>query len=132
MTTTERWERRLGIRQNMPDVTISWDVDPNRTGVSVADTGSPGELREMSVSGAAIVAPFAPEFVEGADVSVAHGSASGLVRIRRVEQIGDDMRRLYAVEFIDPDPALANSLYPFLDSPTTGELEAAWHGRYVD
>ena len=132
MTAIEHWERRLGVRQDLRGVFVRWDADPGHPNLAVEHTGGESELREMSVSGAAIVAPFDPSFAPDTDVTVAHGDVSGRVRIRRVEKIGLDDLRLYAVEFTDPDPSLANALYPFLDSPASGDLLETWHGRYVD
>ena len=130
MTATERWERRLGVRQDLRGVHVRWDADQGRADVGLS--GHQAELREMSVSGAAIVAPTGVDWDTGRTVIVAHGAASGSVTIRRVDRIGLDDVRLYAVEFTDPDPALANALYPYLDSPATGDLLETWHGRYVD
>ena len=57
-------------------------------------------------------------------------------RVRIVSPRRDARRRSEkrpdAVELTEPDPALANALYPYLDSPAAGELLESWHGRYVD
>ena len=111
---------------------VRWDALPDHPDVAVDQTGAEAELREMSVSGAAIVAPSDPSYAAETDVVLAHQGLSGRVRIRRVDRIGVDDLRLYAVEFTDTDPSLANALYAYLDSPASGAMLETWHGRYVD
>jgi len=117
---------RLGERISLGDVLIGWRVDEIVQG-RLRDRPRPteiGRIIDVSVSGAAIVAPAAPEMRPGRPVAIRVGEADGIVRIRRVSELEEPGWCLYGVEFVESDLALRDWINGLLDMrrPTSREL----------
>ncbi len=109
--------RRLGERLPLGEVLISWRVDEIIPG-RLRDKPRPpeiGRLLDVSVSGAAIVAPASPDLRVGRAVAIRLDSADALVRIRRIGDFGDEEWRVYGVEFLESDLAFRDWINGLLD-----------------
>lgn len=109
--------RRLGERLALGEVLLSWRVDEVIPG-RVRDKPRPpeiGRLIDVSVSGAAIVAPASSDLRPGRPVVIRLDGADAVVRIRRIGDVGDDAWRLYGVEFVDLDLAFRDWINALLD-----------------
>jgi hypothetical protein len=73
--------------------------------------GSETYLVELSVSGAAVIAPAQDHVVIGTHLRVGFHGAWGGVVVRRVGQLQDPEYRFYGVEFTQPNSALTTALY---------------------
>ncbi|UDY36519.1 PilZ domain-containing protein [Dermatobacter hominis] len=109
--------RRLGERIALGEVLISWRVDEVIPG-RLRDKPRPpeiGRLLDVSVSGAAIVAPESPDLRVGRAVAIRLDGADALVRIRRMADFGQEGWRLYGVEFLESDLAFRDWINGLLD-----------------
>ena len=109
--------RRLGERILLGEVFISWRVDEVIPG-RIRDKPRPpeiGRLVDVSVSGAAIVAPESADLRVGRSVAIRLDGADALVRIRRIADFGQDGWRLYGVEFLESDLSFRDWINGLLD-----------------
>lgn len=70
-----------------------------------------GLLQDVSVTGAAVVAPANEQIGRGTVVPVAFGWVEGTVRVMRVEPHPDGQRAIYGVEFESSDSELAKAIH---------------------
>jgi hypothetical protein len=120
--------RRLGERIPLGEVLISWRVDEVIRG-RLRDKPRPAEIGrvlDVSVSGAAIVAPASPDLRPGRVVAIRVDGADALVRIRRIDGFGEEDWRLYGVEFLETDLELRDWINRLLDARRPGEHELGW------
>jgi hypothetical protein len=113
--------RRLGVRHGIEPVAIRWKADLARKGSLFKRRSGIdphlGYLYELSVSGAAIVAPAAKDVQVGYPVAVDCMGVAGLVVVRRIEPYTDPSYSVYGVEFSDQGGALAGTLYDTFLAP---------------
>jgi hypothetical protein len=120
--------RRLGERIHLDDVFIAWRVDEVLPG-RLRDKPRPvevGRLIDVSVSGASIVAPGAPELRPGRAVVIRLDDAEAVVRIRRISDFGDEDFRLFGVEFIDSDLVFRDWINGLLSARRPDEHGLGW------
>ena len=119
---------RLGERIGLGDVFVSWRVDELIPG-RLRDRARPpeiGRVVDVSISGAAIVAPASPQLRRGRPVCIRLDDADAVVRIRRIEEIGDDDWRLYGVEFVETDLAFRDWVNGLLDARRPDSQTLGW------
>lgn len=120
--------RRLGERIPLGEVLVAWrvgEVVPGR----LRDKPRPaevGRVLDVSVSGAAIVAPAAPELRKGRVVAIRLDDAEALVRIRRIDAFGEDDWRVYGVELLEADLPFRDWINSLLDVRRPGSRELGW------
>lgn len=120
--------RRLGERLQLGEVLIAWRVDEVIPG-RVRDRPRPpevGRLIDVSVSGAAIVAPAATELRPGRAVVIRLDDAEAVVRIRRIVDFGEEGWLLYGVELTEADLAFRDWINSLLDVRRPQVAQAAW------
>ncbi len=120
--------RRLGERLDLGEVLLSWRVDEVIPG-RLKDKPRPpeiGRLIDVSVSGAAIVAPASSDLRPGRPVVIRLDGADAVVRIRRIAEFGDDAWRIYGVEFIDVDLAFRDWINALLDARRLDAHALGW------
>lgn len=119
---------RLGERIDLGEVFVSWRVDELVPG-RLRDKARPpeiGRVVDVSISGAAIVAPTSPQLRRGRPVCIRLDDADAVVRIRRIEEIGDDDWRLYGVEFVETDLAFRDWVNGLLDARRPDSQTLGW------
>jgi hypothetical protein len=120
--------RRLGERIPIGDVFLTWRVDhsptPKRRNKREPDVG---RLLNISVSGAAVVAPRAEDLRRGSVLLIQLGTAEAVVRIRRIDEFGDPDWRIYGVEFVETEPDFLDWINHLLDHRRPGGLVEAWN-----
>lgn len=120
--------RRLGERLHLGEVLIAWRVDEVIPG-RVRDRPRPpevGRMIDVSVSGAAIVAPAATELRPGRAVVIRLDDAESVVRIRRIVDFGEDGWLLYGVELMESDLVFRDWINGLLDVRRPQSVQAAW------
>lgn len=104
---------RIAQRYPVPTTAITWEVPKRRRGgVSAKRYQAEAAIVEVSLMGAAIVAPERWAAVLGTRVAVRWGEVSGSVVIRRSEPMpgSTDLVR-YGVEYLDNPSTLGLALY---------------------
>jgi hypothetical protein len=89
---------------------MAWCRDPANPNPFDADTRPDGQLVELSVSGAGIIAVTHPYLEVGRTVLIAAMGTTGAVIARRVELDLYPGESYYGVEFADPNGRLATDL----------------------
>lgn len=120
--------RRLGERIPLGEVLIAWRVGEVLPG-RLRDKPRPaevGRVLDISVSGAAIVAPSAAELRPGRAVAISLDETDALVRIRRIDEFGDDGWRIYGVEFLEADLSFRDWINSLLDERRPDSKELGW------
>jgi len=99
-------ERRIGTRVSAGRVRIGWSDAPlgRRRRRGASDDGV-GELLELSISGAAVVARASTTLVCGSRVAIKLGIGPGLAVVRRVDPTSDPRTSRYSIEFVQLSPA---------------------------
>lgn len=112
-----RPNRRLGDRKPVEPTQIQWNVPASgwlkrfRRGEAQA-----GILQDVSVTGAAVVAPANPSITLGDMIPVSFGWIEGEVRVKRIDPHLDGSNSIYGVEFERTDTPLAQAIHKvFLD-----------------
>lgn len=124
-------EQRLGARVETDGLWFAWDLERRerrtlRERRRHRNDQQWGLVVDLSVSGAAIVAPFAPHLRRGSMLFVEAGGFRGMIAIHRVAEIGDPERRLYGVSFVDFPPAFTVFVYSVLEAARPEGLRAHW------
>lgn len=126
---TTQQGRRLGERISLGEVLVAWranEVVPGR----LRDKPRPtevGRVVDVSVSGAAIVAPASPELRKGRAVVIQLDEHQAVVRIRRISEIeGAAEWRVYGVEFLETDLGFRDWVNSLLDVRRPGSRELGW------
>ena len=70
-----------------------------------------GLIHDVSVTGAAIVAPADPKLHRGSVVSVAFGWVEGEVKVKRIDPHTDPTLLIYGVEFVRTDSPFARAIH---------------------
>ncbi len=120
--------RRLGERVPLGEVLVAWRVDEvirGRLRDKMRAT-EVGRIIDVSVSGAAIVAPSSPDLRRGRAVAIRLDDADAVVRIRRIDDFGDPSWRTYGVEFLETDLAFRDWINSLLDIRRPGSRELGW------
>lgn len=89
-----------------------------------------GRLVDISVSGAAVVAPAADDIGPGSVVLVQLGNARAAARIRRVESFDAAGWRIYGVEFVELSPELLEWVNHLLDERRGRGLIHVWNREF--
>jgi hypothetical protein len=109
-TTSVTNERRIGRRWPSSGLAVGWDLQRaggiRRHRVRARD----GVVLDVSVSGAAILAPIDDDLVAGRLLAVGHGRHIGHVLIRRVQRSDRRDHAIYGVQFIDAPAGLVETL----------------------
>jgi hypothetical protein len=121
--------RRLGERIPIGDVFLTWRAqeDTDRNKKRSKRGPEVGRLLNISVSGGAVVAPVARDIGAGSVVIVQLGNALAAVRIKRVEEFGEDDWRIYGVEFVETDPSFLDWINHLLDGRRNSGLLDSWN-----
>jgi hypothetical protein len=125
--TSVTTERRIGQRWPSTGLAVGWDVH-KRSGLRGRRyVARDGIVLDVSVSGAAIIAPVDVEMTQGRVVAVAHGPHIGNVMIRRVMATDRHEQVIYGVEFIDAPISLVSTLVErAADGPNAHPYEGLW------
>lgn len=127
----DRPEQRLGSRVDVDELWVAWDLGrPDRRGF-LEKRRHPveqqfGQVVNLSVSGAAVVAPVAQHLRVGSMIDLEAGGFRGMVAVHRVDDIGDPERRLYGVSFVDFPPAFTDFVYSVLEAARPSGLRDRW------
>ena len=107
-----RLNRRLGERRPVEATEIAWNIPPAgwRQRLRPRDPAV-GLIKDVSVTGAAIVAPADPSLHRGSIVPLAFGWIEGTVTVMRVDPSPDPKRLIYGVEFDRTDSPLAKAIH---------------------
>lgn len=109
-------ERRLGHRHEDVRFGVGWRLDQT-------DDRSPerrrqlplppqvGVLLNVSVTGASILAPSAPDLQVGSRLLISFRGVTGTVIVKRIGPSATAVQSLYAVEFAEPNSALTSLVY---------------------
>lgn len=81
---------------------------------------------DVSVTGAAIEAPFADDLFFGQRIAIRYDGLQGTVVIRRAEATDDAKIVRYGVEFLHLDTGLYESLHAILETSRPTGLETRW------
>ncbi len=121
--------RRLGERIQLGDVFLQWRLDEVVNGRFRTRPRDPevARLLDVSVSGAAVVAPVAPDLRRGSIVMTRLGDAEAVLRIRRIQDFGDAEWRLYGTEFVRVDPEVLDWISQLLDGKRPHLLVDTWN-----
>ncbi|HWJ96991.1 MAG TPA: hypothetical protein VNQ33_02460 [Acidimicrobiales bacterium] len=104
-------ERRIGVRRQIRSVPMAWCRDPANPSPYDAQVRPDGNLVEVSVSGAGLIAVTHPYLQEGTKVLIACLGAVGPVIARRIEPDVYPGESYYGVEFCEPNGRLAQTVY---------------------
>jgi len=113
-----RPNRRLGDRKPVEPTQIQWNVPPTGWLQRFKKRSEPqtGVLQDVSVTGAAVVAPSNPSITLGDVIPVSLGWVEGEVRVKRIDPYLDGTNSIYGVEFDRTDSPLAQAVHQvFLD-----------------
>lgn len=115
-----RPNRRLGERRNIQPSQIHWNLPKQgwkqRFKKQEAQVGI---LQDVSVTGAAVVAPLDGQVGRGSRVPVAFGWVEGAVRVIRVDPHPDGINATFGVEWESSDSEFTRAvLQTFLESDT--------------
>ncbi len=107
-----RLNRRLGERRPVEPTQIQWNIPaPGWRQRFRKLEPQTGLLRDVSVTGAAVVAPADEAIVRGTEVRVSFRWVEGLVRVKRVDPHADGARSIYGVEFDRTDSPFAQAVH---------------------
>ncbi len=115
------YEKRVGQRMPAGDRKITWHLadgkPPKSNGRRRGSDGpEPAYLRNVSATGAAVVAPNDENLARGAQVRVEVESGAVFVgRVRRVVVTDDPDWAYYGIEFIDETPELREWLREMME-----------------
>lgn len=126
MDVSKPFARRIGERKQLSPLTVGWTTQHvERGGVlgrkKVRTLQQSGRLLDISVSGAAILAPRFPGLRQGCSVLISFEGFEGVVEVRRWEPTEDDDLLRYGVQFVDMDPRLKDRLFEVLGQDRPGE-----------
>ena len=107
-----RPNRRLGERRTVQPSELYWNLPkPSWKQRFKKQEAEVGLLQDVSVTGAAVVAPANEHIGRGSRVPVAFGWVEGAVRVMRIEPHPDGQRVIYGVEFESSDSELAKAIH---------------------
>ena len=129
-TTSVTNERRIGRRWPSSGLAVGWDLQRaggiRRHRVRARD----GLVLDVSVSGAAILAPVDDDLVAGRLLAVGHGHHVGHVLIRRVLRSDRRDQAIYGVQFIDAPTGLVEGLIAQASADPTPEAPHPYEGLW--
>ncbi len=103
-------DKRIGRRRQIRSVPMAWCRDPNQPDPFGAEKAPDGNVVELSVSGAGLVAVSHPYLTIGGSVLISCVGLVGLIIVRRMEPEIYPGETYYGVEFGEPKSALAEAL----------------------
>lgn len=107
-----RTNRRLGERRPVEPTQIQWNIPaPGWRQRFKKLEPQTGLLRDVSVTGAAVVAPADENIARGSEVRVSFRWIEGLVRVKRIDPDADGSRWIYGVEFERTDTPFAQAVH---------------------
>jgi hypothetical protein len=104
-------ERRIGTRRQIRSVPMAWCRDPANPSAFDAETRPDGNIVELSVSGAGLIAVTHPNLAVGRTVLIASMGVIGLVAVRRIDLEVYPGESYYGVEFAEPSSRLGQVLH---------------------
>jgi hypothetical protein len=112
-----RPNRRLGDRKPVEPTQIQWNVPVSGWRQRFKkQTPHMAVIQDVSVTGAAVVAPKDPNITRGTLVPVSFGWIEGRVRVKRIDAHLDGANSIYGVEFEHTESPLAQAIHKvFLD-----------------
>lgn len=121
--------RRLGERIPIGDVFMVWRASDEGDARPKRSRREPelARLLNVSVSGAAVVAPTAADLRRGSVLLVQLGNARAAVRIKRIEEFGEADWRTYGVEFVETDPEFLEWISHVLAGRRSSDLIETWN-----
>jgi hypothetical protein len=124
-------EQRLGARLDVSGLWVLWDISRVDRRSARERRRHPveqqfGQVLNLSVSGAAIIAPAAPHLRPGSMIDIEAGGFKGMVAIHRIDEMGDPFQRVYGVSFVDFPPAFTDYVYAVLASARPDDLQDRW------
>ena len=122
-------ERRIGERKQVIGLRCRWDLDGvgQKKRFLRRPAEQTGEITELSVSGATVVAPSSDLLVPGTAVAVEIEGAKGGVAVRNVRPSTQDGMTCYGVEFLQLGNAVRAKINEFVAADRPDHLEAVWH-----
>ncbi|MCP4436135.1 MAG: PilZ domain-containing protein [Actinomycetia bacterium] len=131
------YEKRVGERMDVGDLRVRWtrnDPEPRRRRRRKGPVAQPGHayLRNVSASGAGVVAPTDPTLTPGKAVEVhVDDNAYFVARIRRVIPTTDAGWCFYGIEIADESPGFREWLTRMLDINRESVItESHWRSAY--
>lgn len=126
-----RPELRLGARVPVQGLWVLWDLGRVDRRSARERRRHPveqqfGQVMDLSVSGAGIVAPAAAHLRVGTMIDIEAGGFKGMIAIHRISEIGDPDQRLYGVSFVDFPPAFTGFVYSVLEADRPPDLRDRW------
>jgi hypothetical protein len=118
------------VRWFVPSFAVDWNVGAKK------DTwrgkrflpSQEGQVVDISVSGASILAPSDTNLQQGSRVVVGFERERSMVAIRRISDTGgDDGRSLYGVEFIDAPAHMVSNLMERATGTDNDAMEHRWN-----
>lgn len=107
-----RANRRLGERKPVEPTQLQWNVPlPGWRQRFKKTEPQIGVLHDVSVTGAAVVAPADENIHRGAEVRVSFGWIEGTVHVKRIDPHLDGTSWIYGVEFERTDAPLAQAIH---------------------
>lgn len=103
-------EKRIGRRRQIRSVPMAWCRNPAEPDPFGAEKAPDGNVVELSVSGAGLVAVSHPYLAVGSSVLISCVGLVGLIVVRRMEPDIYPGETYYGVEFGEPKSPLAEAL----------------------
>lgn len=103
-------ERRIGTRRQIRSVPMAWCRDPSNPSALDAELRPDGNIVQLSVSGAGIIAVTHPYLEVGRTVLIACLGVTGAVIARRIDLDVYPGESYYGVEFAEPTSRLGEVL----------------------
>ena len=105
-------DKRIGKRQQIKSVPMIWVPEPAPPGWGFrAETEPDGQIVELSVSGAGIVARTRPDATIDSIVSIACLGVTGRLIVKRIEADIYPGESYYGMAFADSNSELTHALY---------------------
>lgn len=102
-------QRRLVERYRVEQFRLAWDVQERKAGLlgrRRESSSRAGEVMDVSITGAAVLAPTDPTIRRGSTVVIEVDGHRGAVRVRHVRPTEDPERSVYGIEFAEVEPEL--------------------------
>lgn len=124
-------EQRLGARVATDGLWFAWDLDRRDRRGLIARLRDParqqwGQVVDLSVSGAGIIAPRAEHLRRGSMLTVEAGGFKGMVAIHRIADTDDPGSAMYGISFVDFPPAFTDFVYSVLEAVRPAGLRDIW------
>lgn len=124
-------ERRLGARLPIEGMWVTWNVGRRDTRPLLQRRRYPletqyGRVEDLSVSGAAIVAPTDPALRVGSTLMIEAEGFRGMVGVTQMRDTADEGLTRYGVSFVDFPPKFTVAVYARLDALADASHREFW------